>query len=133
MKITLIIIITLHGLIHLMGFIKAFSFAEVQQLSRYISRPLGIIWLITAILFFLVAVLIIMNKSWWSFFAIAAVILSQTLIFIFWSDAKFGTILNIVVLIAAVQALGSYQFNKMVDKEVRKVVIINPAPVLERD
>ena len=34
-----------HGLIHLMGFTKAFGFADIEQLTQDISRPAGLFWL----------------------------------------------------------------------------------------
>ncbi len=39
-----------HGLIHLLGFIKAFRISPINQLTREISKPLGIAWLATALL-----------------------------------------------------------------------------------
>jgi hypothetical protein len=78
---------------------------------------MGNLWLICAILFLTVLILMIFNKPWWPFFAIAAVMLSQTLIIIYWQDAKFGTILNIIILLVSISALGKFQFDGMVQKE----------------
>jgi len=41
-------IITIHGLIHLMGFVKAFQLAEINQLTKAIPKPIGLLWLISA-------------------------------------------------------------------------------------
>ena len=118
MKTGLIIIFLIHGLLHLPGFFKAFGKGDVIKLAGYISRPMGLLWLLVALVFIMVAVLILMNKQGWPFFAIAAVILSQTLIIMSWQDAKWGTIVNILLLIISVPALGRYHFEAMVKKEV---------------
>lgn len=39
-------VLALHGLIHAMGFAKAFGFAELPQLARPISRAMGAAWLL---------------------------------------------------------------------------------------
>lgn len=118
MKTGLIIIFLIHGLLHLTGFFKAFGKGDVIKLAGYISKPMGLLWLLVAMVFIMVAVLILMNKQGWPFFAIAAVIISQTLIIMSWQDAKWGTIVNILLLIISVPALGRYHFEAMVKKEV---------------
>ena len=45
MKHLFCILILLHGLIHLMGFLKAFQITEMNQLQTPISKPMGILWL----------------------------------------------------------------------------------------
>lgn len=122
MKTAFLIILFLHGIIHILGFIKAYGFTEVSQLSREIPKSLGSLWLLCAILFFAVFILVIFNRSWWPFFAISAVILSQTLIFIYWENAKFGTIINIIILLVIIPALGKYHFDKLVQKEARELL-----------
>ena len=42
----LIGLLILHGLIHLMGFAKAFGYAELPQLTQPISRDWGVVWLL---------------------------------------------------------------------------------------
>lgn len=122
MKTAFLIIVFLHGIIHILGFVKAFRLAEVAQLSRHIPKSLGILWLLCAILFLAVFVLMIFNRSWWPFFSIAAVILSQTLVIIFWQDAKFATVLNVIILLVSLPGLGEYHFDKMVQKEQKELI-----------
>ena len=99
MKIVIIAIILLHGLIHLMGFVKAFGLAEINELTLPISRTWGFLWLLTAILLVLSGILFWMNISAWWIPAIFGVLLSQGLVFAFWQDARFGSIPNLIVLI----------------------------------
>ncbi len=108
MKIVFLIIMIVHGLIHTMGFVKAFDIADVKELTSSISRPFGIGWLIAAVLFMVSVLIFTMNKSWWGFIAIPAVILSQILIIYFWSDAKFGTIPNLIILVVAIVSIGLF-------------------------
>jgi hypothetical protein len=122
MKTAFLIILLLHGIIHLLGFVKSYHLAEVPQLSSEIPKSLGNLWLFCALLFLAVFIMLIFNKAWWPFFAIAAVMLSQTLIVLYWQDAKFGTILNIVILLVSIPALGKFQFDNMVQKEAKELL-----------
>ena len=51
LKIGFIILLILHGLIHLMGFVKAFHIATVNPLSQSISKFNGVLWLLTGFVF----------------------------------------------------------------------------------
>ena len=46
MRWALIGLLLLHGFIHLMGFAKAFGYAEMPQLTQPISREWGVVWLL---------------------------------------------------------------------------------------
>lgn len=132
MKTAFLIILFLHGIIHILGFVKAYGFTEVSQLSREIPKSLGSLWLLCAILFFAVFILVLFNRSWWPFFAIAAVILSQTLIFIYWQNAKFGTFINIIILMVSIPALGKYHFDKLVQKEAKELLSNSTETTLDK-
>lgn len=108
MKWILFFIVIIHALIHLLGFIKAFGFAEINQLTQNISKPIGILWLIALILFLAAAIQFVSNHDLWWITALAAVILSQVLIILFWHDAKFGTIPNIIILLVAIVAFAEF-------------------------
>jgi len=116
-KIIFTILVLIHGLIHLMGFFKAFDFVQIDQLSSSISKPVGIIWLFTALLFLTSVLLYALDVQSWPLVALPALIISQILIISVWQDAKFGTIANVVILLVCLPALGQYQFHKMVEKE----------------
>ncbi|MCU0343799.1 MAG: hypothetical protein MUF28_08260 [Ignavibacterium sp.] len=112
LKIFLLIVLFIHGLIHILGFLKAFQFAEINQLTQNISKPMGIFWLAAVILFLAAAIQIISNQDLWWITALAAVILSQILIILFWQDAKFGTIANFIVLLSVIAGYGFWSFEK---------------------
>jgi hypothetical protein len=102
MRFILLVIIIIHGLIHILGFIKAFELAEVNQLTHSISKPVGVFWLITTLLFIFTAVIYFFCKEWWWIACLVAVIISQILIILSWSDAKFGTIANVILLLVII-------------------------------
>ncbi len=109
-KYILFFIMTVHGLIHIMGFAKAFNYGNITQLTKAISKPAGVFWLSTAILFVAAAVLFLLKKAAWPYIAVVAVIVSQILIVTVWKDARFGTIANIIVLLAAIAGWGNNRF-----------------------
>ena len=94
MRFVLFVFIIIYGLIHLLGFAKAFNISGADQLSGSISKPAGIFWLLTTFLFSLTAVFYFLGKDWWWITGSAAVIISQILIISSWHVAKFGTIAN---------------------------------------
>ena len=95
-------VLALHGLIHVLGFVKAFDLAKLDALKRPISRPMGIAWLLAAAL--IIATALLPATSWSWVLATAALIVSQLVISRSWSDARFGTLANVVLLLVAVHA-----------------------------
>ena len=91
-------LILLHGIIHLFGFIKAFEIAEISELTLPINRGWGLLWFLTALTLILSGGLWMLNVSAWWIPAIIGVILSQILVLIFWQDARFASIPNLVIL-----------------------------------
>jgi hypothetical protein len=99
----------LHGLIHFMGFAKAFNYANFNQLTKEISKPMGVLWFVTATLFVFCVIFYLFKKESWVYLAFIAIIFSQYLIVNNWQDAKFGTIANVLIMIFAV--IGFFQIN----------------------
>ena len=112
-------ILLVHGLIHLLGYAKAFKLAEVSQLAQPISKPAGAFWLLSAVLFVAATALFLLKKDVWWMPAVLAVLLSQVLIFTSWHDARFGTIANVIALAVILVAYGDWQFKRMVDGELK--------------
>ncbi len=112
------IIIILHGLIHLLGFVKAYGYADISALSRDISKPVGIIWFIAAVLFVITAVLFMRKSDIWVYFGIVSVVVSQAMMFIYWQDAKFGTIVNVLMLIVIFFGFFHLNFKSKYKEEV---------------
>jgi len=100
MRIALAAFIALHGLIHLLGPAKAFRWADVAQLRAPISPEAGVLWLLAAVLLIAAAVSLVLDAPWWWYLALPGVLLSQGLIVTAWTDAKFGTLANVIITIA---------------------------------
>lgn len=115
MRILFLIILILHGALHLVGFYRAYAKIDVVNLSRYISKPYGALWMLSGILFLFAAVLILLKIAWWPYFAIAAVILSQALIILFWKQAKYGSLFNIVIIFWGISALGIFNSGELLE------------------
>ncbi len=104
-----IFVTLLHSLINFMGFAKAFNYANFSQLTKEISKPMGVLWCVTATLFVLCVILFLFKKDVWVYFALIAILFSQYLIVNNWQDAKFGTIANVIILLFII--IGIFQMN----------------------
>ncbi len=101
------VVTIVHGLIHLMGAVEGFGWADVSQLAEPISQAMGTAWLAATVLVVVAGVLLITTtRGWWVATAIAAVV-SQAVIITSWSDAKTGTIANVVLVLASVYGFRS--------------------------
>lgn len=121
MKYILIALLVIHGLIHLLGFTKAFGLAQPSPLQAAISRPMGILWFAAALLLIVSAGMVLLAVRWWWVPAAFGVVLSQVLIFTAWNDARAGTIANILLLFPiVVAALGAapWSFRSIYNREV---------------
>ncbi len=121
MRIALALLIGMHGIIHLFGFFKAFGISEFNAIAQPISKPFGILWLLTFVLFAITIILMIVQSNYWWIIAMVGVLLSQFLIINYWSDAKFGTILNLIILVSAILAYAAFSFNKNNSDEITKM------------
>lgn len=90
--------LVIHGLIHFIGFGEAFQLLPTPQFTRHVSKLFGILWLGAGLIFLVVFVLAILQLSGWWYFLLAASITSQILIILYWHDAKYGSIPNIILV-----------------------------------
>jgi hypothetical protein len=92
-------VLAIHGLIHLMGFAKAFGLADLPQLTQSIARGWGLAWLAAALLVLAAAALFgVGHRRFWMVGA-AAVVVSQVVILSAWRDAWAGTVANVILLL----------------------------------
>jgi hypothetical protein len=97
-------LLLLHGLIHLMGFASAFGYARIDGMPE-LTRAAGALWLIAALLFIATSFQFAEKfESWW-LAALVAAVLSQGLIVGAWKEAKFGTVVNLIALVAVAPGL----------------------------
>lgn len=136
MRYVFAILLGLHGLIHLMGFVSAFFSTTIEKQVLGISKPIGALWLVTFILFIISAAQFLGNKKWF-YVAFIAVLMSQILIIVTWKDAKFGTIANVIIVLVSLSAYGMHRFNKRVQKEsfelFQSIETINTSIITKND
>jgi len=99
-----------------MGFASAFFSTNMSMQISGVPKPIGAFWLIAFILFIVTASQYYTDKNWF-YLAFVAILLSQILIILAWKDAKFGTIINLLILLASLIGFGEFQFQKMVTTE----------------
>jgi len=118
MKYLFFLLLLIHGMIHLLGFLKAFGFAKINQLTTEISKPMGVWWLfITLLLIATALIYLLQNEYWWPIGLVGA-ILSQLLIIGYWQDAKYGSIANVIIIALAIPAWAQWQFENQYKREV---------------
>ena len=120
MKIFFAIFVALQGLIHLMGTAKAFGVA-VPQLTQPIEKPMGVLWFVAAALLISTAISLFTWPQWWWIIGTAAIIVSQIAIASSWADARFGSIANVLVLVAVAFGFlsqGPWSFRAEYDRDV---------------
>lgn len=118
-RIAFLLLVSAHGALHLLGFLKAFDFATIKELTAPISRPYGLLWLSAAVLFVLTAVAYALGMRFWWAFAFLAALLSLLLVFLFWQDAKYGAVPNVLIMLAAVVGFGGWQFEKSFETDAQ--------------
>src|SRR5690606_33508808 len=97
-RVVLIVLVLLHGLMHLLGFYRSFSHKGIVSIKKRISKPHGWLWFICALLFILTGFFIIFKVNGWIYFIMAALLISQVLIWLSWREARYGTIINLAIL-----------------------------------
>ena len=104
----MVVLLSGHGLIHLLGAAKGFGWAEVDQLEQPIGSGAGVLWLLAAVLVLATAALLAAGgPAWWWAVAVAAAGLSQLAVGTSWGDAKTGTLINVVLVLGAAYAFAS--------------------------
>ncbi|EZH74291.1 hypothetical protein ATO12_15610 [Aquimarina atlantica] len=124
MRIVFILLIAAHGFTHLFGFLKAFEIAEFNTINQPISKASGLFWLLTFLLFAITIIMVLIRSEYFWVCGLLALIISQILIFMYWSDAKFGTIVNLIILLVILVAYSDYSFKNTIEKE-RKALFKN--------
>jgi len=120
-------IVLLHGLIHLMGFAKAYRLANIPALTASFSKAEGMLWLFATTLFIIVFISFLSHNDAWWLWGMGAIVLSQVLITKDWHDAKVGTIANVIVSIVVVLGFATWKFNRRVERDVRQMLTANEA------
>jgi hypothetical protein len=127
------IVIFLHGAIHMLGFVKGFHLAHVENLSSDISRIGGLSWLLAFILFTAAGIGYFLENNTWPYLALPAVIVSCILIMGVWADARWGMVPNVIIAVVALVGFSSCSMNQMIAREtalVEDMVIHTDAKII---
>ncbi len=130
MRLAFAILLIVHGLLHLLGFAKAFELAELPQLTRPIAPSIGGVWLAATLLFLVAAGALFLWPRWWWAIGAVAIAVSMVAIVPSWADAKFGTLANLIVLVGVVfgfAAHGPLSPRAAYDQEVMRL-LDSPVP-----
>jgi deazaflavin-dependent oxidoreductase (nitroreductase family) len=124
----LISLLIAHGAIHVLGAVKGLDLATVDALTEPISTPLGVAWLTAGIVVIVAAVLIARRARGWWYVAAGAAVLSEAVILTSWTDAKAGTAINVLLLLAAVYGYARHGHPSFREEYRRRVAALQPAP-----
>lgn len=122
MKIVLTLILVIHGFIHIIGFIKAFRLAEVKDLKSQISKPFGLVWLMTSLILICTAGLYLIGHELWWVLGLCGIFTSQVVIFKTWSEAKYGSLVNLLLILIIIFEFGYWSFQNQFKADVKLVV-----------
>lgn len=133
-----VLVLFVHGLLHLLGAAKGSGWFEVTQLKQPIGVLGGVLWLIAGILVLVSAVLITMGEpAWWWAVALVAAAVSEVAIVTSWGDAKVGTVVNIVVVLVAgygFASMGPTSFHaRWREQAAQALSLVDPSPTLITD
>lgn len=92
------IMILVFALLHLLGFFKAYQLVRINEISVGVSHAWGIVWLLCSMLLALTAIFYHNRNKHWLMTGIVAVIFSQILVFSFWKDAMYGSVVNALLI-----------------------------------
>lgn len=122
LRIVFTVLLVVHGLIHTFGFLKSFGLVHFEGLAGSIAKPVGAIWGMTACLLLLTAVLFGLRVDWWWISGFISFVISQALIVSYWQDARFGTVLNVVILVGVILGFGAWNFDRRVQGEIENIL-----------
>ncbi|UCD43503.1 MAG: ABC transporter permease [Chloroflexota bacterium] len=111
MQIIFGIFLIAHGIAHLVGFVtywRIASFEEMPYKTTLLSdrvdvgdagiRIVGIFWLLTGLAFAVLGIGVITLQPWWYPLIIYLSIFSLLMCILGWPDARFGALINLIIL-----------------------------------
>ena len=106
-----------HGIAHLVGFVtywKIASFEEMPYKTTLLAdrmdigdvgiRIVGVLWLLTGLAFGVLGVGVIALQPWWYPLILYLVLFSLVMCILGWPDARFGVLINVILLVLLVLA-----------------------------
>lgn len=130
MKVIITIVLVIHALIHSIGFIKANFPNRIPQLKNPVSKLTGMVWLLAGLTFLAGGIMLLIHAAWWWVVVIIAASVSQILIIRQWSDSRFGTIINLLLLSVCVSEIASWKFENKFQAETAALNITSTPQLL---
>lgn len=125
LRVALVALLTLHGLLHFIG-VRAWLrpasgshaiLTTTFRLPPEVASWIGPCWLLAAVVLLAAAAARAFDVSWWWALAIAGAVFSQGLIVLAWSSAKYGSVVNVIALVAAIFAVArSHRVDSIADE-----------------
>ena len=103
----MVVLLSGHGLIHLLGAAEGFGWAEVEQVEQPVGGGAAVLWLLASVLVLAAAGLLAAGGPTWWVVALAAAALSQWAVGTSWGDAKAGTAVNVLLVLGAAYAFAT--------------------------
>lgn len=103
-KWVVVVVLVLHGLLHLLGAAKGLGWAEVDELTAPVGPAMGAAWLAAGALVVGAGVFLAGGVRWFWVVGGVAVVASQTMILTSWRDAQAGSLANRILLAAVIYA-----------------------------
>lgn len=101
-KWVVVVVLVLHGLLHLLGAAKGLGWAEVDGLTTPVGPAMGAAWLAAGALVVAAGLFWAIKVRWFWVVGGVAVLASQAMILTSWSDAQVGSLANVVLLAAVI-------------------------------
>ncbi|HSB66792.1 MAG TPA: DUF6544 family protein [Anaerolineales bacterium] len=119
LSIALIVILTLHGLIHLMGLVAYWPLGKISELPYKTTllsgrweigaagtRFFSVLWLLSVLGFTASALVLALGRSWWAPVLLGTALLSLAVCILDWQVASWGARLDVVLLLLVFLVFG---------------------------
>ena len=118
MRILFAILLFLHLAIHFLGFAGAKGWLYNEGITNIPIKE-GFLWLLVSVVIFITLLFFIYRKPVWIILAIPVIIASQVLIILNWEFAKFGSIVNFIILLVVMLSIAGWRFeNKFKENKI---------------
>ncbi|MBK7857856.1 MAG: hypothetical protein IPJ65_04355 [Archangiaceae bacterium] len=136
MRVLIALLLAVHGVIHLIGFLvpfgllrsNQFSGRTLLQLPGVLQYGVAALWLAVCLALVVAAGLELSGRPMWWGWAAVALVVSQLLIVLQWPDAKAGTVANVLLALAVIVAAATSRFDARVKAETRALAVVSPEP-----
>ena len=111
MRLAIGIAMLLHGAAHLVGFAESWQWAMTESVPYKTTvlsgrldlgwagmRIAGVLWLLAALAFGLVAAGAVLNAEWWLSMAMPTAVASLVLSVVWWPESRIGVAVNVVLI-----------------------------------